>query len=187
MPRRPVERVDRDAAVDPARRVTGVEGVRQRWQQVLGDPGRLPNQLQHLAAVGFGEIVGGKPADQRFGQFAVGQAFEVAADLVDQAEPDLVRHDLVVEDPLLRLRDGHRLGQQVVHLDDLDPAVAHLLHEVEMVALGDLDPDHVVDTTIRRNCSASGADVRVPARRPSPCAAGRLRNGRRIARLVRLP
>ena len=54
------------------------------------------------------------------------QALEVAADLVDEAEPDLVGHDLVVEDPLLGLGDRHGLGEQVVHLDDLDAAVAHL-------------------------------------------------------------
>jgi hypothetical protein len=32
-----------------------------------------------------------------------------------------------------------------MHLDNFDPAVAHLLHKVEMVTLGVLDPDHVVE------------------------------------------
>ena len=60
-------------------------------------------------------------------------------------EADLVRHDLVVEDPLLAFGHRHGLGEQVVHLDDVDAAVAHLLHEVEVVALGVLDPQHVVE------------------------------------------
>ena len=35
--------------------------------------------------------------------------------------------------------------EQVVHLDDVDAAVAHLLDELEVVALGVLDPQHVVE------------------------------------------
>ena len=94
--------------------------------------------------MGLGEVVGRQAADQRSGQLTVGQAFEIAADLVDEAEPDLVRHHLIVEDPFLGFRDRHGLGQQIVHFDHLDPAVAHLLHKVEMIALGGLDPDHIV-------------------------------------------
>ena len=145
MPRRPVERVDGDAAIDPAGRIAREDGVRQWRQQVFGDARRLADELQHLAAMGLGEVVGRQSADQGFGQLAGGEAFEIAADLVDQAKPDLVRHHLVVEDPLLGFWDCNRLGQEVVHFDDLDPAVAHLLHEVEMVALGGLDPDHVIE------------------------------------------
>ena len=76
---------------------------------------------------------------------AVVEALEVAAQLVDEAEADLVRHDLVVEDPLLALGHRHGLGEQVVHLDDVDAAVAHLGDEVEVVALGVFDPEHVVE------------------------------------------
>jgi hypothetical protein len=53
--------------------------------------------------------------------------------------------DLVIEDPLLGLGDRHRFGEHVVHLDHFDAAVAHLLHEIEVIALGGLDPDHVVE------------------------------------------
>ena len=95
--------------------------------------------------MGFREVLGRQPADQGFRQLTVGQAFEVAANFVDEAEPDLVRDHLVVQDPFLGFGDRHCLCQQIVHLDDLDPAVAHLLHKVEMVALGGLDPDHVVE------------------------------------------
>jgi hypothetical protein len=43
------------------------------------------------------------------------------------------------------LRDVHRLGQQLVQLDHLDPALRHLRHEVEVIALGALDLQHVVE------------------------------------------
>ena len=92
-----------------------------------------------------GKLLGREAADQRLGEVAGGEAVEVAPDLVDQAEAHLVRHDLVVEDPLLRLGDRDRLGQQIVHLDHVDAAVAHLLDEVEVIALGVLDPEHVVE------------------------------------------
>ena len=145
VPRRPVQRVERHAAVDPAGGVARVQRVRQRRQQVLGGAGGLLDDLQRLAADLLGEVVRRQAADQRLGQLAVVQALEVAAQLVDEAQAHLVGHDLVVEDPLLALGHGHRLGQQVVHLHHLDAAVAHLGDEVEVVALGVLDPQHVVE------------------------------------------
>ena len=42
----------------------------------------------------------------------------------------------------------HGLGQQVVQLDDLDVSVAHLVHEVEVVAAGVLHPQHVVEQQV---------------------------------------
>ena len=68
VPGRPVQRVQRDAAVDPAGRVPRVQRVRQRRQQILGDAGRVLHQLEHLAAMGFRELLGGQPADQGFGE-----------------------------------------------------------------------------------------------------------------------
>ena len=73
------------------------------------------------------------------------EALEVGAGLLDQPQADLVGDDLPVEQPLPGLGILERLGEQVVHLDDLDAAVAHLGHEVEMVALGVLHPHHVVE------------------------------------------
>ena len=95
--------------------------------------------------MGFRELLGGQAADQRFGELTVREAVEVALDLVDQTEAHLIRHHLIVEDPLLRFGDRHRLGEQVVHLDDIDAAVAHLLNEVEVIALGIVDPQNVVE------------------------------------------
>ncbi len=125
-------------------------------------PAASRDQLQRLAADRLGKVVGRQAADQRLGQLAVVQALEIAAELVDEAEADLVGHHLVVEDPLLAFGHRHRLGEQVVHLDHLDAAVAHLGDEVEVVALGVLDPQHVVEQQLRRSCSASGASARRP-------------------------
>ena len=38
-----------------------------------------------------------------------------------------------------------------MHLDDLHAAGAHLLLEVEVVALGGLDPDHVVEQQLAKS------------------------------------
>ena len=143
--RRPEQRVEGDAAIDPARRVARVERVGQRRQQVFGDAGGVLDELQHLAAVGFRELLGRQAADQGLRQIARLEAIEIALDLVDQAQTDLVGHDLVVENPLLGFGDGDGLGQQAVHLDHVDAAIAHLLHEVEVVALGVVDPHDVVE------------------------------------------
>ena len=45
VPRRPVQRVERDAAVNPARRVARVQRVRQRRQQVFGDARGFADEL----------------------------------------------------------------------------------------------------------------------------------------------
>ena len=94
--------------------------------------------------MGVREVMGRNAPDQRFGQFARREALEVAPQFVDETETDLIGNNLVVEDPLPGLGDRDRLGQQVVHLDDFDPAIAHLLHEIEVIALGVFDPQDVV-------------------------------------------
>ncbi len=153
MPRWPVERIEGDAAVDPARRVARVEGVRERRQEIFVDAGGVAHQRQHLAADMLGKLLGREAADQRLGEIARGEPLEIAADLVDKAEADLIGRHLIVEDPFFRFGDRDGLGEQIVHLDDLDAAVAHLGHEVEMIALGVVDPQHVVEQAGRRNCS----------------------------------
>ena len=40
---------------------------------------------------------------------------------------------------------GEGRGEQVMHLDHVDAAVAHLLLEIQVVALGHVDPDHVIE------------------------------------------
>ena len=113
--------------------------------------------------MGLRELLGGQAADQGFRELAVREAVEVALDLVDQAEAHLVRHHLIVEDPLLRFGDRHRLSEQVVHLDHIDAAVAHLLNEVEVIALGVVHPHDVVE---QQRVAIGGREALVrPARR----------------------
>ena len=148
MTRRPVERVQRHAAIDPAGRVAGVEGVGKRRQKVLRDAGGVAHELQHLAADLVRKFGGRKTANQCLGEVAGLEPFKIAPHFVDEPEPDLVRGHLVVQDPLLPFRDRNRLGQQVVHLDHLDAAVSHLGDEIEVIALGVLDPKNVVEQQV---------------------------------------
>jgi hypothetical protein len=90
----------------------------------------------------------------------VAQAVEVGADLVHEAEPDLVGDDLLVQDPRPGLGHSHRLRQELVHLQHLDAAVAHLGDEVEVIPLGVVDPQHVVEqqcVAVRRGEALVGA------------------------------
>jgi hypothetical protein len=51
----------------------------------------------------------------------------------------------VLDDPLSGLRCRQRLGQQVVHVEHLDVPAAQPRHELVVLALCLLDPDHVVE------------------------------------------
>jgi hypothetical protein len=86
-----------------------------------------------------------RPPEHGLGKRARRQAVEVGARVLDQTETDLVGRDLAIEQPGLGARILQRLGEQVVHLDHVDAALAHLGDEVEMVALGVLHPQHVIE------------------------------------------
>jgi hypothetical protein len=92
-----------------------------------------------------GQLVGRQPAEHGGGKCSRIQALEIGAGVLDQAEADLVGGDLAVEPPGRGRGVLERLGEQLVHLDHLDAALAHLGHEVEVVALGVLHPEHVVE------------------------------------------
>jgi len=64
---------------------------------------------------------------------------------LDQAEADLVGGDLAVEQPRLGGRVLQRLGQQLMHLDHLDPTLFHFQHEVVVILLRFVHPEHVVE------------------------------------------
>ena len=93
----------------------------------------------------LGQIGSGHATDQELGDLARFQPLDEGAYLALQAETDAVGGDLAVEDPLQGLGILHRLLEQVMHLDHFDAAFAHLGHEVEVVALGLGDPDHVIE------------------------------------------
>ncbi len=44
--------------------------------------------------------------------------------------------------------DVHRLGEQIVQFDHCDTAVAHLVHEVEVIPARVLHPQHVVEEQV---------------------------------------
>ena len=64
------------------------------------------------------------------------------------AGADGVRRDAPVEDEGARLLVLQRFGQQVVEIEHLDAALLHLQHEVVMVLLRLMDPDHVVEEQV---------------------------------------
>ncbi len=123
----------------------------------------VAEQADHLAAVAALQVGGGYPANEEVGEGARLQAFEPAAQLLLQADADQVDSKLVIENPLQRLRVGHRFGEQVVHLQHFDATFAHLGDEVEVVALGLADPDDVVEEQL----------VGVVRSEPQVCQAGR--------------
>ncbi|MNZ99818.1 hypothetical protein D3C78_1191570 [compost metagenome] len=101
--------------------------------------------LDHVGAFALRQVLAGHTADQELGQVARLEAFEPAAHFVGQADTYGVRGDLAVKDPLQRVFVLHDVGQQVVHLKHIHAALAHLGDEVEMVAFGLVDPDHIIE------------------------------------------
>ena len=183
VPGRPVQRIERQPAVDPAGGVAGVERVGQRRHQVLGDAVR-PR----------GPARGSPTAVRRAGRgstcrrSAVRPAVAVAASRGTRGcrrrGRGRPRWRTILRSSSQALASGivHRLGEQVVQLDDLDAAVAHLVHEVEVVAPGVLHPQHVVEQQVVAVGRASAARAPGPASTPAPCAACRPRSARRSRR-----
>ena len=74
-----------------------------------------------------------------------GNVVQPRPDLVGEARADQVVGDLAVEEPRAGVRLADDVGEQVVELEHLDPAVTHLGDELVVVPLGTVDPDHVVE------------------------------------------
>ncbi len=91
------------------------------------------------------QILAGHTADQKFGQMARLHAFEPTAHFIGQAHPNGVGRNLAVQYPLECFGLLHDIGQQVVHLQHVDTALAHLGDEIEVVTLGLVHPDHIVE------------------------------------------
>jgi hypothetical protein len=109
------------------------------------DPDRPAGQGEVPGAELLGKIRGDEPTDQVLGELARLEGLQESPGAVDQADPDLVGDDLAVQQPGPGLGDRHRLGQELVQLDDVHAAAAQLVDEVGVVALGHLDPHHVVE------------------------------------------
>lgn len=67
---------------------------------------------------------------------------------IDQAQAHIVGRHLAVEQPVPGLGNGDGFGQEIMHFDDFDAALAHLVHKIEMVTLGVLHPHHIVEQQI---------------------------------------
>ena len=90
--------------------------------------------------------MGRKAADQGLGELAGLTGLQDSTRISSTSpRPTWFGHHLIVEDPLLGFGDRDRFCEQVVHLDDIDAAIAHLLHEVEVVALGIVHPQDIVE------------------------------------------
>ncbi len=87
--RRPVHRVQRHAAIDPAGGVAGELGVGQRRQDEAGVAEEIAEHLDGLAAEAVRQVIGRHAADQELGDLARLQAAQPGADFIDQAEADL--------------------------------------------------------------------------------------------------
>ena len=186
VPGRPVQRVQRHAAVQPAGRVPGVQGVGQRGQEVLRYAGRLAGQRDVCRAVLVGKVGGGQAADQVVGQLAGTQRLQERPGVVDQADAHLVGDDLPIEQPRLRSGYLHRLGEQVVQLDHLDAPLAEPADEVSVVPLGVLHPHHVVEQQVL-GIGRGQPTVRQPGRADQNLAQGTDLRVHTVAHLVTFP
>ena len=147
-PGRPVHRVDRDAAVDPARRVAGEQGVRQRRQDEDGlvvEGGRderrrlrsWPRSRPDSATVS-------PPMRWRAsasGASAVRQAWTSSTRPARRRTPT-PRARSAAADPRRWPRAPRRAGPGV---QDLDAALAHPRDELVVLVLRPLDPQDVVE------------------------------------------
>ena len=145
---RPVHRVDRDAAVDPARRVAREQRVGQRRQderRLVVERGRDQRRRLQLAQVepGFAD---GQAADQMPRERVRRQLAEGLPDRLDEADPDdVLRRDEVGQPLPGVLARAERLAQQVLDVEDLDAPLAHPGDELVVLPLGPLDPQDVVE------------------------------------------
>ena len=102
-------------------------------------------QLQEIVLDDGLEIDRRQSADQIFGELLRSEAVQVAANFVDQALAHFLGHDLLIENPLLGVGNIERFGQQLVFLDHVDAAVAHLGDEIIVVALGVRHPGKLIE------------------------------------------
>ena len=168
------------AAVEPARGVAGVERVRQRRHQVLADAGRAPGQGD-VAACGSRRAGRRWPARRSGTRPARAASSDSRKARVSSTSPRPTSLATILRSSSHAFASGivHRLGEQVVQLDDLDAALAQLVHEVGVVALGVLHPHHVVEEQVVAVGRGQPAVRQAGRADQRPCAACRPRSGRR--------
>ncbi len=138
-------RVEAHAAVHPGGGVPGEEVVRQRWQhEALRAEDVGP---QAPGGVG-GELVEGRAADQ-VGRHRLGVgSLQGVAHHSGQVLAQVALVDDPVEQPGPGLLVLHRLGQQVVDVEDLDPLLDEGVGERVVFLAGHLHPEDVVEEQV---------------------------------------
>ncbi len=147
-PGRPVHRVDRHPAVDPARRVACEQRVGQRRQHEGARVVEGGADQRHLGGLGDVEsgLGNGEPTDQVLGELIRLEVGEQATDLLDERPANRVLGRDELDQPLATLvarRQG--LGEQLRQQEHLDAALAHTGDELVVLVLRPLDPQHVVE------------------------------------------
>jgi hypothetical protein len=125
VPRRPVQGIERHAAVQPAGRVARVERVRQRRHEVLARPGRLARKRDVARAEVIRDVGRCKAADEVLGEPAWLQRLQERPRTVEQSDAHLVRDDLAVQQPRLRVRDRrqtYRPARLTIFRQEVDTA-----------------------------------------------------------------
>ena len=142
--RRPEHRAQHHAFADPATVVASEQRVGQRRQQQVGrraiaaqQPGGLERQFGARHA-----------ADQVLGQLGRRQVGQPGAQFRSGLGIDEVGAELALEQPLPRRRNGHRVGEQVVHFQHLHIALLQRGAEGVVIVAGLADPEHVVEQQI---------------------------------------
>src|SRR5262245_31729596 len=92
----PVQRVQRDAAVEPARRVPRVDRVRQRRHQVLTNTCVLAREPDGARAEVIREVARREATDQVLREPVVVETLQERARSFDEPEADLVLYNLAV-------------------------------------------------------------------------------------------
>ncbi len=137
-------RVDRDAVVDPRGGVAGEQVVGQRRQEQVVQAERLDHHGRRLLGV-LEQLALGHTADQVAHQGVVVETGEGVVERVGGHRPVDPLVEGGVQDVRTRLRNRHRLAQQLVEQVHLDAEVAQRLREPVVLLLGALHPQHVVE------------------------------------------
>ncbi len=176
---RPVERVEGEPAVDPARRVARVERVRQRRQEVLAGAGLLAGEHDDGVRNSSGRSGIASPPMRNSARRAGSRVSRNAR--VESTSPRPTWWGTI-----LRSRSQSRAaGMAIVSArtscssTTSTPRARSLADEVGVVALGLLDPHHVVEEQVGGVGRGQPAGAPAPAGTPAPCGAGRPRSAPR--------
>src|ERR1041384_1042732 len=91
------------------------------------------------------QVANSDTADEMLCQLRGGHRLEPRSKQWSAEQSNFVRRNAPIEHPAARFRIDECLHQQIVQIQDLDTALAHLQHEVVVILLRFLHPQHVVE------------------------------------------